>query len=399
MSAKTIALIGAGVVGLTSAYELHRAGHKVTLFEAADEVALGASYGNAGLISAASAEAWSSPGAVWAALRWLFKADAPLKVHLRWDWERLKWLGKFALEARNYEANTKALTHMALAARAPLQNMAEKADLNFDLGTRGVLDLYGDEKERDQASKVVGWMRDVGLERTFVEPHELRQLEPSLPKDWAFATHCASDLTGDSNKLCQGLKQMLEEEGATFKLASPVTSLKPSSGQVLVETSTESQAFDRAIVANGLEANSLARHLGDRLDLYGVKGYSLTLDLNGEQLNLAPRHGLLDHKSKIAVSTLGSRLRVAGTAEIGAKDLRLSPARIQPLKDWVRRTLPALADAPTQEWAGFRPMRAQIQPLLQKSRASDCIIYNIGHGHLGWTLATASAQRLAAMID
>ena len=393
-----VAVIGAGIVGLTSAVALQNKGYDVTVFEAADHPAMGASYGNAGLIAAASAEAWSSPAAILAALKWIGRDDAPLKVHLAWDWERLRWLSKFAWSALSYQTNTKALAELSLAARGPLQKMAQDAAADFDFVRGGVLDLYGTQADRKTAERVVGWMGQVGVPRTFVEPETLRQLEPTLPPSWAFATHSAEDFTGDSKAFCEALVTWLQTQGATLAFGRTVMQLIPKDRGVLVVDQEGCHGFDQVVVANGLGAGQLSKPLGDRLDIYGVKGYSLTLNLTKAQAALAPRHGLLDHEAKIAVSTLGHRLRVAGTAEIGAKDLALSPARLRPLYQWVQGTLPDLADAPAEEWAGFRPMRAQIQPLLKPSRASDRILYNVGHGHLGWTFAAATAENLMAFF-
>lgn len=382
-----IAVIGAGIVGLTSAYGLQRAGHEVTVFEAEDAVALGASWGNAGLLSAASAEAWANPGMVRAGLRWLFRADAPLKIHLGWDLERLSWLARFAWQAKNYEANTRALAQLSLAARQPLLDLAEASGAEFDLAKRGVLDLYGSEEERAHAERLSTWLREEGVGQDFVGPDELRQLEPSLKKDFAFAVYTPDDMTACSQKLCEALAAQLHVQTST-----PVTSLEPLVDRVELNE----QGFDRVIVCAAYGSKALARQLGDRLPLYPVKGYSLTLDL--PEGAAAPTRGLLDHDGKVAVSRLGDRLRVGGTAEIGAKDRNLPPARLKTLKDWVATSLPDLADTPAHGWSGHRPMSANVVPIMQPSRTNPRVIYNTGHGHLGWTFAAASAQQVMELI-
>ena len=382
-----IAVVGAGIVGLTTAYTLQKAGHEVMVFEGEDQVALGASWGNAGLVSAASAEAWANPAMVRAGIGWLFKADAPLKIHLGWDWERLNWLARFAWQAKNYEANTRALAQLALAARTPLREMARDADVAFDLTARGVLDLYGSEAERAHAKRLSGWLAQEGVQQEFLTPHELRQMEPSVQKDFAFGVYTPDDLTACSQKLCEGLATQL-----TIETNTPVRIIEPKADKVEVNART----FDRLIICAAYGSKALAKQLGDHLPLYPVKGYSLTLDVPTDTVK--PTRGLLDHDGKVAVSPLGNRLRVGGTAEIGAMDRSLPPTRLSTLQTWVQDALPHLADLPAHGWAGFRPMSSGVLPIVRPCKRHRQVIYNTGHGHLGWTIAAASAVQVMKLV-
>jgi len=238
--------------------------------------------------------------------------------------------------------------------------------------------------------------------RTWLSKGEVQAAEPNLVGTWGAGLLTPSDRVGDSHQFCQALAKTIEAGGGQIHCNSAVVSLGADTNVAHIRLAHEDQArtgFDRLIVANGLDGARLARAQGDQPHIYGGKGYSLTLELSPDQVPLAPRHGLLDHETRVAVCTLGNRVRIAGTVEFGAKDLALDPTRLAPLYAWAQAHLPQFADAKVREWAGFRPMRAQVLDFIQPSKANPRIVYNLGYGHLGWTLAAAGAEKIVRHFE
>lgn len=395
-----VAVIGGGVTGVTTAYQLLRKGFEVTLFEKHRDAAMETSFGNGGQLSASNAEVWNSWGNVIKGLKWIIRPDAPLLINPKPSWHKISWMGAFLRAIPDYESNTIATVQLALRARDVLLAMAEEESIQFNLEKRGILHFYKSQKEFETAAKVTELLAKGGLVRRAVTPAEIAELEPSLKGDIFAGFYTDSDFTGDIHKFTNALAEACEKLGAKLQFRTEVVSVKPMGEGVRVGYMTADAEnlddFDWVVVCSGVVSRRFSRSLGDNVNIYPVKGYSITVNLNTERdQEAAPWVSLLDDNAKIVTSRLGAdRFRVAGTAELNGfnKDIRAS--RIDPLVKWCNRHFPEMSTRSVVPWAGLRPMLPNMLPRVGVGKHPR-VLYNTGHGHLGWTLSAATAQLIA----
>ena len=400
-----IAIIGAGITGVTTAHALAQRGHHVTVFERHRYAAMETSFANGGQLSASNAEVWNSAATVLKGLRWMLTRDAPLLLNPMPTWHKYSWMGEFLRQIPHYRTNTVETVRLAIAAREHLFSIAEREGIDFDLERRGILHIYKTRKEFDAASKVNELLREGGLDRTPVTSSELHTIEPTLHGDFFGGFFTPSDSTGDIHKFTRGLADACVRHGVEFHYDAEITSIEqPAEGRfsLMVNLEGESQrfAFERIVVCAGVKSRDFAAMLGDHVNVYPVKGYSITVCLDDEvsQQN-APWVSLLDDSAKIVTSRLGvDRFRVAGTAEINGFNRDIRSDRIAPLVDWTRRYFPEVSTSKVIPWAGLRPMLPNMLPKVGRGKRRG-VFYNTGHGHLGWTLSAATAQVLAGSIQ
>ena len=400
-----IAIIGAGITGVTTAHALAQRGHHVTVFERHRYAAMETSFANGGQLSASNAEVWNSAATVLKGLRWMLTRDAPLLLNPMPTWHKYSWMGEFLRQIPHYRTNTVETVRLAIAAREHLFSIAEREGIDFDLERRGILHIYKTRKEFDAASKVNELLREGGLERNPVTSSELHAIEPTLHGDFFGGFFTPSDSTGDIHKFTRGLAEACVRHGVEFHYDAEITSIEqPAEGRfsLMVNLEGESQrfAFERIVVCAGVKSRDFAAMLGDHVNVYPVKGYSITVCLDDEvsQQN-APWVSLLDDSAKIVTSRLGvDRFRVAGTAEINGFNRDIRSDRIAPLVDWTRRYFPEVSTSKVIPWAGLRPMLPSMLPKVGRGKRHG-VFYNTGHGHLGWTLSAATAQVLAEVVS
>jgi D-amino-acid dehydrogenase len=400
-----IAIIGAGITGVTTAHALAQRGHHVTVFERHRYAAMETSFANGGQLSASNAEVWNSAATVMKGLRWMLTRDAPLLLNPTPTWHKYSWMGEFLREIPHYRANTVETVRLAIAAREHLFSIAETEGIDFDLERRGILHIYKTRKEFDAASKVNELLREGGLDRNPVTASELHGIEPTLHGDFYGGFFTPNDSTGDIHKFTRGLAQACVRHGVEFHYDAQITSIEqPAEGRftLTVDLEGESQrfAFERIVVCAGVKSRDFASMLGDHVNIYPVKGYSITVCLDDElSQQRAPWVSLLDDSAKIVTSRLGvDRFRVAGTAEINGFNRDIRSDRIAPLVDWTRRYFPEVSTSRVIPWAGLRPMLPSMLPKVGRGKRRG-VFYNTGHGHLGWTLSAATAQVLAGAIQ
>ncbi len=401
---KSIAVIGGGITGVTTAYALAKRGFAVTLVEKNRYAAMETSFANGGQLSASNAEVWTHWSTLLKGLKWMLKSDAPLLVNPKPSWHKMAWFAEFISNIPHYHRNTVETTRLAIAARQHLLAWAADEGIAFDLKQKGILHIYRDKAGFDHAGQVSRMLAEGGLQRRAVTPAEMRGIEPTLAGTYYGGYFTESDATGDIHKFTVGLAAAAERRGVQMLYGQDVRTVTAQGAQASVtvvdgsgETST--LTFDGVVVCAGSASRTLAASLGDRVNIYPVKGYSITVNLLDAQSQAsAPTVSLLDDATKLVTSRLGDdRLRVAGTAEFNGFNKDIRADRIQPLVDWVQQCFPGVSTRSVVPWAGLRPMMPNMLPRVGRGR-QPCVFYNTGHGHLGWTLCAVTADMVADVV-
>lgn len=400
-----IAVLGAGVIGVTTAWYLARAGHDVIVVDRQLGPALETSHANGGQISVSHAEPWANPGAWKRIVKWLGQEDSPLLWRLRADMAQWAWGWEFLRECSpaRTQANIKALVTLGLLSRLQLQSVREELGLTYDQELRGILHIYTDEVEFSNACRQAEFMRKFGCERQPVSVSEVLKIEPALVNSRAKlcgGTFTAQDESGDAHLFVQQLCFAAAQVGVNFRFGCDIKRLAVRDGLIKgVElVNGEAIATDSYVVACGSYSTPLLQTIGIRIPVYPAKGYSATFHgLEGEQ-NL-PKVSLTDDARKLVFSRLGDRLRVAGTAEFTGFNTALNVTRCAAIIRRAEELFPALTTASQIDyWTGLRPSTPGNVPLVGKTCLENLWL-NTGHGTLGWTLACGSAKLLTQLID
>lgn len=385
---KKIAIVGSGIAGITTAYFLVKQGYKVTIFESEPHPAMKCSYANGGQVSVSNSEVWTTWSNVLKGVKWIFKKDAPLLIRPSLDIDKAIWLGKFLYETYkgSYHENTAKTIYMGLQSRKLYDEIISDTKINFDRTDSGILHIYKDSKYWNAAIKAQEIYNSNNCEWELLEPEQIVKLDPNIKtiKNILGAAWTKSDWVGDIHKFCYELSCVLESLGVKFFYDYNLTSF------------TDLDYYDNVIVCGGVGSVKLARIIGDKLPIYPVKGYSITI--SGASPSILPKLSLLDDQAKIVTSTLGNRLRVAGTAEFAGENYDIRKDRVQPLLNWVHENLPKINTHEYSSWACLRPMTPNMLPITKQSDKSPKVYYNTGHGHLGWTLAPYTAKLISEMI-
>ena len=382
-------VIGGGISGVTTAYYLARKGYDVTVVERERYTGMGTSYANGGQLSASNAETWNSWGNVKKGLKWMFQADAPLKISLNPELAKVGWMARFIANIPNRDKNTLETCRMALAAHDYYRAIADEESIEFDCVEKGILHIYRTERELEHARKTNKIYQEAGLNRREVTAQEMRQIEPALDQSETpiiGGFYNEQDFTGDIHLFCRNLARRIKQKYHVKFIKLPATiydiELFASQGAV--------------VICAGVDSPGLARYVGDRLPIYPVKGYSITVN----EPRSGPWVSLLDDETKIVSARLGdARFRAAGTAEFVGKNLDIKQARIEPLVDWTRSLFPEMNTEHVVPWAGLRPMTPSMMPVVEQSNKNRNVYYNTGHGHLGWTLSAYTANHITDIIE
>jgi D-amino-acid dehydrogenase len=400
---KTIAIIGGGITGVTTAYALAKRGFKVTLLERHRYAAMETSFANGGQLSASNAEVWNHSGTIVKGLKWMLKNDAPLLVNPKPSWHKLSWFAEFIAAIPHYRDNTIATAKLAVAARQHLFSWADEEGIDFDLKREGILHIYRNREGFERAAEVSKLLALGGLPRRAVTPEEMRAIEPTLAGQYYGGHYTESDSSGDIHKFTTGLAQAAQRLGVELRFGQRVTAMHADATGATVtveqEGGDDTSRYDAAVVCAGTASRAMASMLGDHVNVYPVKGYSITVHLDDAASQAAaPNVSLLDDATKLVCSRLGEdRFRVAGSAEFNGFNRDIRADRIAPLLNWVQQCFPGVSTRNVTPWAGLRPMTPDLMPRVGRGKAPT-VFYNTGHGHLGWTLSAATADIIAETV-
>lgn len=401
-----IIVLGAGVIGVTSAWYLAEAGHRVTVVERQPGPALETSFANGGQVSVSHAEPWANPEAPAKLLRWLWREDAPLKFRPRWEAAQWAWGARFLLEClpARTRRNAAAIAALARLSGASLRELRARTGIEYDQLARGILHVFTEPEDYEAARRKLPALTALGLRLELKSAAECVGLEPALAASRApihGGLYCPDDESGDARKFTEALAALAAQRGVAFRYGTRIEGLQTGSGRVTgvrvaAGGGSEVLGADAHVVCLGSYSPRLLAPLGERLPIYPVKGYSVTVPA-GEG---APVVSLTDEARKLVFSRLGDRLRVAGMAELAGYDLSLDPRRCALILDRVFELFPRAGDQAAAEcWTGLRPATPGNVPAIGRSRRYENLYLNTGHGTLGWTLACGSARVLADRVD
>lgn len=403
-----VMILGAGVTGVSSAWYLRQAGFDVSVIDRQPASGQETSFANGGQISVSHPEPWSNPATPLLALRSLGRRDAPLRFHPRADPAQWLWALSFLREClpRRFRHNTAAIAALAVDSGARLRALRAATGISYDQRTRGILHLFFDRDEYRHAPERVARLQGFGIAARRCDAEACIALEPALRQQRGQllgGIHAPDDESGDACLFTQALTRLLLQQGAVFHHDTLITTLQHDGQRVTgvdvvrKDGTAERLQADAYVVCLGSYSPMLVAPLGERLNIYPVKGYSLTAPVADPAC--APEVSLTDESRRIVCSRLGERLRIAGTAELSGYNLLLRPERVRSLLNWVEQRFPGAIDpAQASPWCGLRPATPGNLPIIGRSRHANLWL-NTGHGTLGWTLACGSAAALAELMQ
>ena len=425
-----VVVLGAGIIGVSTAWHLLQRGHEVTVVDRQLDAAMETSFANAAQISVSYCEPWANRDAPLKALKWMFRNDAPLLFRPKFDMHQWIWGLKFLAECNDvaFERNVQQLVALGAYSHNALKDVVSATGIEYSRLERGIAHYYTDQKSFDTAGEAAGLMRKYGVDRRVVSSKELFEIEPAF-KSFAHSivggTYTASDESGDARVFTQTLAQRCKEGGVEFLFARDIVALQKSGSTIksiaikarktgaggLNDSITKNLAADAFVVACGSYSAPLLRTVGVDLPIYPGKGYSASFRLLKPEL--APYVSAIDDEVKCAMSRLGGQdgsfLRVAGTIKVGGYDLSLdtplAKARCNMLARRIEEVLPGVCDTRLPEqggephfWTGLRPATPTNIPFIGKTKVGKLWV-NAGHGTLGWTHGAGSGKAIAELIS
>jgi D-amino-acid dehydrogenase len=398
-----VVILGAGVIGVTSAWYLAKAGHEVTVIDRQPGPALETSFANAGEISPGYASPWAAPGIPAKAMKWLFMHHAPLIINVRPDPAKIEWVARMLMNctSKAYGVNKSRMVRLAEYSRDCLIQLREGTGIAYDERTQGTLQLFRTQKQVDAAAKDIKVLQADGVPFEVLDGDACVAAEPGLAPNRAKIVgglRLPGDETGDCFKFTNRLAEMAAAAGVTFRYGVGIERLERQGDRIVaVQTSAGRIAADGFVLALGSYSPALVREFGMRLPVYPVKGYSITVPI--VDAARAPVSTIMDESYKIAITRLGDRIRVGGMAEISGFNNTLHERRKATLQFSVEDLFGGAGDqSKATFWSGLRPMTPDGTPILGASTVSNLWL-NTGHGTLGWTMAAGSGRVLADLVS
>jgi D-amino-acid dehydrogenase len=402
-----IAVLGAGVIGTTSAWFLSKAGHQVTVVDREPGAGLQTSFANGGQISVSHSEPWANPDAPIKLLKWLRHPDSPLLFRLKLDPRQWEWGMRFFYECMPWRTleNSRQMVRMSAYSREQLGALRAETDIQYDALQRGILHYFTDKLSFEGAAAAAPELRRYGLDLELKSADECVAIEPALAHFHdriAGATYTRTDESGDAHKFTSELARLAREKGVEFRFGRSIESVRAEGGKVTgvvasLDEGRETYTADTYVVALGSYSPLLTRPIGIDLPIYPTKGYSATADVIDEAR--APTVSITDDASKIVFSRLGKRLRIAGTAELSGYVTDLNLVRCDALIRRAKEVFPGAANyGAATFWTGLRPSTPSNVPLIGRTKYPNLYL-NTGHGTLGWTMACGSGAALADIVS
>jgi D-amino-acid dehydrogenase len=398
-----IVILGAGVVGVATAWYCLRAGHEVVVVDRQPGAGLETSFANAGQLSYGFAAPWAAPGLPWKALKWLAMKHRPLVLWPRPDPAMIGWLLRLLANCspEAFARNRERMLRLALSSKRAMASLRQETGIAYDGQSRGTLQLFRRPEQMEAARREAPALAALGLEHGLLDAEGCIAREPALSlvrARIAGGLFLPGDETGDAHLFTQRLAALAEQQGAVFRYGTVVRAILVEGGRAVgVTTGAEAIRGDAVVVAAGSYSPALLAPLGIRIPVYPVKGYSLTVPL--EDPAAAPVSTVMDETYKVGITRLGDRIRIGGTAELAGFSLRLRAARRATLEAALTTLFPRGGDpAKGRFWTGLRPMTPDGTPIVGPTRLPGLFV-NTGHGTLGWTMAAGSGRLLADLIS
>ena len=403
-----VIVMGAGVIGVSSAWYLARLGHEVTVIDRQPGAGLETSFANGAQISVSQSEPWAAPGAPFKVMKWLLKDDAPLLFRPKLEWHQLSWGMRFLIECLpwRFRHNIREMVNLGLYSRESIQELRRETGIQYDQLTKGILQFYTDNGDFLAAQEASKLLQQYGIEREVKTAEEAIAIEPALNhiRDrLAGATFAPTDESGDAHVFTQNLAVLCQAKGVAFKYGAMIEAIevdaeKVSGARLRHSTGhTETVTADAYVCAMGSYSYLMLKPIGITIPVYPAKGYSATISTEG--FSGAPTVSLTDEAMKIVFSRIGNRMRIAGTAELDGYSTSLSLIRTEALVKRGRELFPGAADYDNPVyWTGLRPATPSNCPLIGRTKMSNLFL-NTGHGTLGWTEGCGSGRALADLVS
>ena len=399
-----VLVLGAGVVGVTSAWYLAKAGHEVTIIDRQVDVALETSYGNAGQISPGYSAPWAGPGIPLKAIKWLMQDLAPFMISGKEvDVQTLGWMTKMLANCTEdaYHTNKARMMRLAEYSRDCFINLRQEIDIDYEQRSKGTLQLFRTDKQVSDSKKDISVLEECGVNFQALDTDGCIEYEPALAmvkEKIVGGLRLPGDETGDCFKFTNALAEECKKLGVVFKMKTDILNINTDGDEVVsVSTSRGKMTSDAYLVALGSYSTLMLSKIGLKVPVYPIKGYSLTIPIIDP--SKAPTSTVMDETYKVAVTRFDDRIRVGGTAEIASYNKELEEKRRANVEFVVNDLFPGSGDIEQAEfWTGLRPMTPDGTPILGETNISNLFL-NTGHGTLGWTMSLGSAKYVTDVIS
>ncbi len=396
-----VIVLGAGVIGTTTAYYLAKAGAEVTVIDRQPAAANETSFANAGQVSPGYSTPWAAPGIPLKAFKWMFQRHAPLAIRLDGSLWQLKWMASMLgqCNAERYAINKERMMRVAEYSRHCLDALRHETGIAYEQPTRGTLQLFRTQEQLDAVGRDIEVLKELGVPYELLTPTDLQSIEPALARTSTPLTgglRLPSDETGDCHMFTTKLAKIAEGLGVKFIFNESIDEVVQKDGVIVgLRSGAHTYHADRYVVALGSYTRDLLSNLGLNIPVYPVKGYSLTMPILDEALS--PVSTVLDGTYKLAVTRFDNRIRVGGMAELSGFDLGLNPRRRETLEKVVTDLFPGGDLTRATFWTGLRPMTPDSTPIIGATSLPNLYL-NTGHGTLGWTMACGSGKLIADQV-